>query len=254
MRILALGDVVGSAAVDYLRANLWKLREREHIDMVLANGENATDVHGVTAQDAAALLDAGVDVLTMGNHTFGKRDIYSFLDNETRVIRPANFPPEAPGAGYTVFRVGGWRVLCINVIGRVYLEPFASPFDAVDKILARESGNYDFAVMDIHAEATSEKLALAHYFDGRVRVMYGTHTHVPTADARLLPNGSGYITDLGMCGPVDGIIGTEKQAVIERFRTLMPVRFAIAAGRIEASGAVFDVGENRVEKVARIEF
>ncbi len=254
MRILALGDVVGCAAVDYLRSTLWKLREREHIDMVIANGENATDVHGVSAQDATALLDAGVDILTMGNHTFGKRDVYPFLDSEPRVIRPANFPPEAPGSGYTVLRVDGWRVLCINVIGRVYLEPFASPFDAVDKILARESGNYDFAVMDIHAEATSEKLALAHYFDGRVRVMFGTHTHVPTADARILPNGSGYITDLGMCGPVDSIIGTEKTAVIERFRTLMPTRFTVAEGPIAASGAIFDVCETKVERVVRVEF
>ena len=254
MRILALGDVVGSATVEYLREKLWDVRSRERIDLVVANGENATDVRGVCAQDAKALLDAGVDVITLGNHTFGKRDIYPFLDNESRVIRPANFPPEAPGNGYTVIRADGWRILCVSILGRVYMEPYASPFDTVDRILSREAGSYDFAIMDIHAEATSEKLALAHWFDGRVRVMFGTHTHVQTADEQILPKGSGYITDLGMCGPTDGIIGTAKEPVIEKFRTLMPAQFSLAKGEIVAHGAIFDVGETKVEAVRRIVF
>ncbi len=254
MRILALGDVVGVAAVEHLRRTLWKLREREQVDFVIANGENATDVHGVCAADAEALLDAGVDVITLGNHTFGKRDIYAYLEKEARIIRPANYPPEAPGMGYTLMRVNGFCLLCMNVLGRVYLEPYASPFDTVDAILAREAGNYDFAILDIHAEATSEKLALAHWLDGRVHVMFGTHTHVPTADECILPHGSGYITDLGMCGPCDGIIGTAKDAVIERFRTLLPVRFTLAEGDILAHGAIFELGETRVERVRRITF
>ena len=254
MRILALGDIVGSATVEYLRQHLWKTRERERIDLVVANGENATDIRGLAAQDAEALLSVGVDVITLGNHTYGMRDIYPYLENATRVIRPANYPPEAPGNGYTVLRVDGWRLLCINVNGRVYMDAFASPFDTVDRILSREDGNYDIAVMDIHAEATSEKLALAHYFDGRIQVMFGTHTHVPTADEGILPRGSGYVTDLGMCGPVNGIIGTAKEQVIERFRTLMPVHFHVADGPIAAHGVIFDLLDGRVKSVQRIRF
>lgn len=254
MRILALGDVVGSATVAFLRQHLWNIRSKERIDLVIANGENATDIRGISARDADCLLDAGIDIVTLGNHTYGMRDIYPYLENSTRVIRPANFPPEAPGNGYTVVRVDGWKLMCINVNGRVYMDAFASPFDTVDRILAREKGNYDIAVMDIHAEATSEKLALAHYFDGRIQVMFGTHTHVPTADAAILPNGSGYVTDLGMCGPVDGIIGTAKEQVIERFRTLMPVHFRVAEGPIAAHGVIFELDGTTVKSVNRIKF
>lgn len=254
MRILALGDVVGTQTVDFLRERLWSLRTRERIDFVVANGENVTDIKGISARDADALLDTGIDLITLGNHTYGMRDIYSYLENSERVIRPANFPPEAPGCGYTVCHVDGWRLLCINVCGRVFLDPLASPFDTVDRILERERGSYDLSLMDIHAEATSEKLAIAHYFDGRVQVMFGTHTHVPTADERILPHGSGYITDLGMCGPTDGVLGTDLECVIERFRTMMPVRFEVAKGEIRGNGAIFEVDGDRVRSVRRITF
>ena len=254
MRILALGDVVGSRTIDYLQDTLWRIRQKEGVDLVIANGENATEIRGLSAGDAKALLDTGVDVITLGNHTYGMRDLYPFLEEATNVIRPANYPPEAPGSGYTIVRIDGWRVLCINVNGRVYLDAFASPFDTVDRILEREKGNYDLSVMDVHAEATSEKLALAHYFDGRIDVMFGTHTHVPTADEGILPKGSGYVTDLGMCGPVNGILGTAKEPVIERFRTLMPVRFAVADGEIRAQGVLFDWDGSRVKSVKRLAF
>ena len=257
MRILALGDVVGSKTVDYLAQRLWSVRSKENIDFVVANGENVTEIRGIGAADARGLLDAGIDLITLGNHAFGMKDIYPFLDaNDQRIIRPANYSKEAPGSGYTVCRVGGWKLLCINVSGRVYLDPLESPFDTVERILEREKGSYDLALMDIHAEATSEKLALAHYFDGRVHVMFGTHTHVPTADEQVLPHGSGYITDLGMCGPQNGIIGTETEAVIRRFRTMLPAHFTVADGKIGAQGAVFDVDENlpRVRSVKRISF
>ncbi|MBR2019771.1 MAG: YmdB family metallophosphoesterase [Clostridia bacterium] len=254
MRILALGDVVGSRTIDYLQDTLWRIRQKEGVDLVIANGENATEIRGLSAGDAKALLDTGVDVITLGNHTYGMRDLYPFLEETTNVIRPANYPPEAPGSGYTIVRIDGWRVLCINVNGRVYLDAFASPFDTVDRILEREKGNYDLSVMDVHAEATSEKLALAHYFDGRIDVMFGTHTHVPTADEGILPKGSGYVTDLGMCGPVNGILGTAKEPVIERFRTLMPVRFAVADGEIRAQGVLFEWDGSRVKSVKRLAF
>ena len=256
MRILALGDVVGTKTIDFLSRNLWRIRKEHRIDLVIANGENASEIRGLSARDADALLDTGIDLITLGNHAYGMRDIYAYLENETRVIRPANYPPVAPGAGYTVINVDGWRVLCINVCGRVYMDPLASPFDTVDRILAREAGAYDLAVMDIHAEATSEKLAIAHDFDGRVQVMFGTHTHVPTADTQILPKGSGYVTDLGMCGPQGGILGTDKDAVIDRFRTMMPSRFSVAGGDVTANGVIFslDTDAKRVTQVDRISF
>ena len=257
MRILALGDVVGQVAIEYLADKLWAFRSKEKIDFCVANGENATEIRGISAADAEALLGTGVDLITLGNHAFGMKDVYSYLDaNEHSIIRPANYPTDAPGVGYTICDVGGWRVLCMNVSGRVYLDPLASPFDTVDRILEREDGRYDLALLDIHAEATSEKLALGRYFDGRVQVLFGTHTHVPTADEQILPHGSGYITDLGMCGPVDGILGTDADAVIHRFRTLMPTRFSVASGAVRAQGVIFDVDESAktVRSVRRVVF
>lgn len=254
MRILALGDVVGTKTVDYFGQRLWSFRSAHKIDFVIANGENATDTHGVSARDAEALLDTGVDIITLGNHTFGMRDIYGLLDSHTQIIRPANYPPEAPGSGYTLQNVDGWRVLCINVCGRVFMEPLANPFDTVDRILEREAGRYDVAILDVHAEATSEKLALAHYFDGRIQVIFGTHTHVPTADTCILPGGSGYVTDLGMCGPADGILGTDKDAVIYKLRTSMPTRFRVADGDICVGGVLFDLDGTRVKSVQRVTF
>jgi len=256
MRILTLGDVVGSAGIEHLDRHLWQFRSRERIDAVIANGENATEIRGLSAEDAKMLLGTGIDLLTLGNHAFGRRDLYSFLDSESCIIRPANYPPAAPGNGYTVLRIGGVRLLCINVCGRVYMDPLASPFETVDKILEREKGAYDLALLDIHAEATSEKLALARYFDGRINVIFGTHTHVPTADLQLLPNGSGYVTDLGMCGPVNGILGTATDAVLERFMTLMPTRFSVADGKTTAQGVIFDLDDSslRVTSLKRVEF
>ncbi len=256
MRILALGDVVGGGALSLLEKELWSYRTQNKIDFVIANGENASDIRGLSAKDATRLFDAGADVITLGNHTYGMRDLYSFLEEEEHIIRPANYPPMAPGAGYTITDVCGYRCLCINIGGRVYLDPLASPFETVERILAREAGNYDFSIMDIHAEATSEKLAIAHSFDGKINMMFGTHTHVPTADTKILPKGSGYVTDLGMCGPVDSIIGTKKEQVIDRFRTMMPTRFEVADGPVEAQGVVFefDVDASRVLSVTRISF
>lgn len=256
MNILAIGDVVGTRAVEYVKEKLWRERERLSADFVVVNGENATDIHGISRRDAEELLSAGADLITLGNHTYGRRDICSLLSDSEAIIRPANYPPQAPGAGYTVLNVSGWRILGINVMGTALMESLACPFATVDRILERERGNYDFALMDIHAEATSEKIAMARYFDGRIAVMFGTHTHVQTADEQILPLGSGYITDLGMTGPRDGVIGTEAACVIEKFRTKMPVRFQVAGGEIEAQGALFtvDPAKSRVTEVRRIRF
>lgn len=258
MKILAIGDIVGMRAVEYLSKNLWKMRDSLGVDLVVANGENASEIHGVSASDASAILDAGVDLITLGNHTFGRKDLFSMLSDSENIIRPANYPPLAPGGGYTTLNVEGYKILCINILGTALMEPLACPFATVDKILEREAGEYDLALMDIHAEATSEKIALARYFDGRINVMFGTHTHVQTADEQVLPKGSGYITDLGMTGPTNSVIGTEAEAVIEKFRTKMPVRFRVAEGDIEAQGALFtlDLSGNapKVASVERIKF
>ncbi len=256
MKILAIGDVVGTKSVEYLKEKLWNVRRELGADVVVVNGENATDIHGISANDARRIMDAGADLITLGNHTYGRRDICELLGDAEWIIRPANYPPMAPGSGYTILTLGGWRILGINVLGTAMMDAMACPFATVDRILEREKGNYDVAVMDIHAEATSEKIALARYFDGRIHVMFGTHTHVPTADEQVLAGGSGYVTDLGMTGPVGGVIGTDARAVIEKFRTKMPVRFTVAEGAIEAHGALFDWDETtkRVRETKRIKF
>lgn len=249
MRILAIGDIVGNGAVAYIEKTLWRFRNENKIDLVVANGENAAEIRGINSEEAKRLFDAGVDVMTLGNHAFGQRDIAPLLESDARLIRPANFPAAAPGNGYTVLNVSGWRVLCINLCGRVFMDTFADPFDTTERILTREAGKYDVSILDIHAEATSEKWALARAFDGRISVMYGTHTHVTTADEQVLPGGSMWQTDLGMSGPTDGVIGTETACVLNKFRTLMPGRFAVAGGRIEVHGTVFDLNRSKPERV-----
>lgn len=249
MRILALGDVVGTRAIGYLEERLWSYRREKKVDLVVANGENATEIRGLCARDADRLLQCGVDVITLGNHAFGQKDLYPVLDRAERVIRPANYPPAAPGMGYTVVDANGWRILCMNVNGRAFMEPFGDPFAAVENILSREAGRYDYSLLDVHAEATSEKLAIARVFDGRVNVIFGTHTHVPTADEQILPKGTCYQTDLGMCGPVDGILGTKSECVIDKLRMLIPTRFSVAEGEIRAHGTLFDPEKKTVERI-----
>lgn len=256
MKILTLGDVVGRQAVAHLEKNLWNARSSYGADIVIVNGENASDVYGIDESDAKALLSAGADVITLGNHAFGKKNIFTMLSDSNAIIRPANYPPLTPGGGYTIINVCGWRVLCINVLGTVMMESLACPFATVDKILEREKGNYDVSIMDLHAESTSEKIAIGRYFDGRINVIFGTHTHVQTADEQILPHGSGYITDLGMTGPIDSVIGSDVDAVIERMRTKITSRFTVAEGEVRAHGALFDLDTDtkKVISVKRIVF
>ena len=254
MRILALGDVVGRRTLDYLEKHLWEARRQYRADFVIANGENASDIHGISAKDAKRLWDCGADVITLGNHSFGQKDVYPLLESSECIIRPANYPPQTPGMGYTIFQACGWRILCMNVCGRAHMDSYGDPFDAVQKILDRERGHYDYSVLDFHAESTGEKMAMARVFDGRVNVIFGTHTHVTTADEQILPKGTAYQTDLGMCGPHGGIIGSDPEAVIERMRNLLPARFTVADGPITAHGTLFELSDNRVVKVERITF
>ena len=239
IRILTIGDVVGPAALDTLSKILFPLRNEYKADFVIVNGENAAPGNGIDIPSAKTLLFSGADVITTGNHVWQKKDIRDFLCDSEQIIRPANYPPACPGSGYTIRDCMGWRVLVINVMGTVYMESLESPFTAVERILERERGRYDIAVLDVHAEATSEKIALGHYFDGHIAVIFGTHTHVPTADLRILPGGSGYITDLGMVGPEESVLGVKTEIIIEKFTTKMPVRFEIADGPLILCGACF---------------
>ncbi len=256
MKILAIGDIVGKKALEYLKNTLWKKRNELGISFVVANGENASDIYGIGVEDAEALLAYGVDVITLGNHAFSKRDIMNMLGDSQNIIRPANYPALAPGGGYTIISADGWRVLCINVMGTAFMESLACPFATVDKILEREKGNYDFSIIDIHAESTSEKVALGLYFDGKIDMIFGTHTHVPTADERILPKGSGYITDIGMTGPINSVIGSDAATVIERMRTKISCRLTVGDGDIEASGVIFDFDTNtkKLKSISRITF
>lgn len=254
-RILALGDVVGSGGVRALEERLRRFRGEHGIDLAIVNGENSAPRNGIDPESAQCILAAGADVITTGNHVWRQKQMHDWLDSGNPITRPANFPPSAPGSGSVIVEAEGYRILIINVLGVIYLDPLENPFVCVDRVLARNEGRYDFAVLDIHAEATSEKIALGRYFDGRIAAIYGTHTHVQTADAQLLPRGSGYITDLGMCGPDDSVLGVRTDIIIEKLRTSLPARFEFAEGHVTLHGAVFDINTEtscvtRVERVA----
>lgn len=255
MKILAIGDVVGQAGVAYLRANLRKMKTRLGADLVIVNGENAAEIHGIGQNDASDIFFAGADVITTGNHAFGRYDIYSYLDDEKYILRPANFPGSAPGHGYCIINASGLRVLVMNIQGNVSMKvSLASPFETADAILRRESGNYDIAVLDFHAEATSEKLAMGYYLDGRVQVVFGTHTHVATADEQIMPRGTGYITDIGMTGPDISILGVDPECIIKGFTTAMPQRYRVAESKVTSHGALFTLSGDKCAKVERIVF
>ncbi len=244
MRILAIGDVVGSAAVNYLLKKLPAAKRELRIDFAVVNGENAAEIRGIAPNDVYDLFAAGADVITTGNHAFSQRSSYSVFDDEARLLRPANFPGGAPGHGYVIVNSVGVRVLVMNLEGNYAMNlPLSSQFAAADAILSRESGNFDIALVDHHAEATSEKLALGYYLDGRVSAVWGTHTHVPTADCRILPKGSGYITDLGMTGPTESVLGVVPEIIVRQMTLAMPQRYEVAKGEISACGAVFEIDE-----------
>lgn len=254
--VLAIGDIVGPFALDYVCSKLWNLREEYKVDFVVANGENVSAGNGIEPASADKMLTSGVDVITSGNHIWQKKSIYTYLDENKGLIRPANYPGRDPGFGYFCGEARGYKVLCINVSGTVFMESLANPFDTVDKILEAENGKYDFSVLDIHAETTSEKIALGNYFDGRINIVFGTHTHVPTADERIFRNGTGYVTDLGMCGPTDSVLGVKTDIIIEKFRSKMPNRFDLADGELETGAVLFSINtvSGRVENVRRIRF
>lgn len=243
MLILCIGDVVGGNGCDFLRRHLPALKRTKGIDVVIANGENSSDGNGITPASANHLFDSGVDVITTGNHTYRRREIYDYLDDTEAIIRPANFPPDAPGHGITVLDMGRTQIAVINLMGAVYLdEHLDCPFRTLDALLKK----YDLpkvCIVDFHAEATGEKRALGYYADGRVSAVFGTHTHVQTADETVLPGGTGYITDVGMTGVIDSVLGVKKELVIKKQLSRMPVRFDYADGACKMDCVLFDIDE-----------
>jgi len=246
IKLLFLGDVVGSGGVGLLEnsGRLRSLRSKYGADLVIVNGENSAEGNGISRDSAERLYDCGADIITGGNHTWKKKDIYSMLDEEEYLIRPANYPSEAPGMGYVIADVRGYRILVMNLLGTVYMDPLTPPVDIAERILKNEKGRYDLAVCDLHAEATSEKMFFARYFDGRISVVVGTHTHVATADAQVLPGGTGYITDLGMTGSHAGILGVKTESIFHRYLVKTPTYFEPAEGDYKINGAFFEVNES----------
>ncbi len=240
-RILVIGDVVGTGGTDFIEKKLWGIRKFYGVDMTVVNGENAAPGNGLERDTANRLFRAGADVITSGNHIWKRSAVGELLEGNEFVLRPANYPPECPGSGACIFDMCSYKVLVMNLLGTVFMESLESPFVVADRILEREKGNYDFSVLDIHAEATSEKLALAKYLDGRVTAVFGTHTHVQTADEQILPGGTGYITDAGMCGPEDSVLGIKNEVIIKKFLTKMPVRHIESENPSALCGCLFTV-------------
>ena len=257
LKILAIGDVTSPAGVEHLKRNLWKFREENKIDFCVVNGENASFITGISPELAETLLRSGADCITGGNHTMHNKRTYTFMEENVEIIRPINFGESAAGRGYTILDANGYRVLVINAMGNVHVEPnLDSPFTFIDRVLKYEEGKYDFSILDIHAEATGEKLAVGYAYDGRINIVFGTHTHVKTADWQILPNGTGYITDVGMCGERGGIIGMDSAVVVERMRSHLPIPFKAASGVCRADGVIFtlDTVSGRVTDVKSVEF
>lgn len=242
MKVLFVGDIVGQIGVDYVGRVLPGLISSLQPDLVVANAENAVKGRGLTSRVAEQLYDSGVELLTLGNHAFDQREVEQLLATDRRVIRPANMAPGTPGQGYTVCPVNGKSVLLVNLLGRAFMQPADCPFRAIDAILTQHA-DIRHVVVDMHAEATSEKQAMGWHLAGRVSAVLGTHTHVPTADARILPPGTAYITDVGMAGPRDGILGMERQAVIHRMRSQMPTRFEVAQGPCQIGSVLVELDD-----------
>jgi metallophosphoesterase (TIGR00282 family) len=254
LKILAVGDIVGENGVKKLKEELPKIRQKNSIDFCIVNGENAAGGMGITTKIFNEMLNLKVDVITMGNHTWGKKDIFSFIDHP-QIIRPANYSAGVVGKGMGIYNCKGKKIAVINLIGRTDMNvlsenPFLVAKDLVDKV----KNNVDIIMVDFHAEATAEKIAMGYFLDGKVTAVYGTHTHVQTADEKILENGTAYITDIGMTGPYKSVIGMDVDASIKRFVTSLPERYKLAEGKCKLNGCIFDINDEtcRVEQVTRL--
>lgn len=239
MRVIMIGDVVGNPGRRILRENAKRLRAEKHADAVIVNAENCAAGSGITADLAKEITDAGVDALTMGDHTWGQKEFAGQIDSVANLVRPANFPPSNPGKGWRIITTPVCRFAIVNLSGRTFMQSVDCPFRTIDKVLAEIPKDLPVFI-DFHAEATSEKVTFAHYVDGRVTAVAGTHTHVQTSDARILPNGTAFITDLGMTGPYISSLGRDLAPVTKKFITGIPARFEVAKGPCTLEGAIID--------------
>ena len=254
MKVLAVGDLVGNNGIKELKDKITNIRENEKIYFVIVNGENAAEGMGITEKNFKDILALNVDVITMGNHTWGKKDIFKFIDHP-KLIRPANYPKGVCGKGYGIYQFNNKKIAVINLIGRVDINILSeNPFLKVKEILDDIKEEVDMIFVDFHAEATAEKIAMGHYLDGEVTAVFGTHTHVQTADEKILPKGTGYITDIGMTGPKNSVIGMSIEASIKRFETTLPERYKIAEGECIFNGVIFDIDDNtnKVKEIKRL--
>ncbi|MDQ7096078.1 TIGR00282 family metallophosphoesterase [Desulfosporosinus sp. PR] len=243
MRVLFVGDIVGKPGREGIKHFLKPLQQDYDIDVTIANAENAAAGKGLTKEIANELFDYGIQFLTMGNHVWDNRDIMNFIDRETRIIRPANYPVGAPGQGYGFIRTKGYKIGVLNLSGRIFMNPLDDPFSGAIRWINLLKQETPIVLVDFHAEATSEKVALGWFLDGKVSAVLGTHTHIQTADARVLPQGTAYVTDVGMTGPRDSVLGIKKEIIINRFLTQLPAKFELANGSIQLNAVVLHIDE-----------
>lgn len=257
LRILALGDVLSPGTVAFLARRLWDFRKQAGVDFTVVNGENADFLSGIGQKDSRILLDGGADCITGGNHTMATKEIFKTLDSSDRVLRPINLADGVPGSGYTILPVRDRRILVLSALGCLFMEAGTpDPVPYIERVLAREAGRYDVSILDLHAEATGEKLTAAYRLDGKISAIFGTHTHVPTADETILPQGTGYLSDVGFCGRTGGILGVKADVMTERQKTRLRCSYAEAEGPFRAQGALFDLDETsgKTLSVRRVEF
>ncbi|ENH96668.1 hypothetical protein J416_09219 [Gracilibacillus halophilus YIM-C55.5] len=256
MKLLFIGDIVGSPGRNMVEEYLPKIKKKYQPHATIMNGENAAAGKGITEKIYKQLLEWGAQAITMGNHTWDKKEIFHFIDDATYMVRPANLPPNTPGNDIAYIKTNNHEIAVINLLGRTFMQPVDDPFRKADELIERAKKRTNIIFVDFHAEATSEKQALGWYLDGRVTAIAGTHTHVQTADDRILPNGTSYITDTGMTGPYDGILGTDRESVIKKFLTGLPVRFEVPKdGRTQLSAILVDINEKngQAKKIERLQ-
>lgn len=244
MKILTIGDIVSKQGCEYLRSTLPALKRELEADIVIANGENSAVGNGILPQSAEYILDCGVDLITLGNHSLKRKEIYDYLDSSAPIIRPANYHPSAPGRGIEIIDKGYCKIAVINLQGAVYLDPIENPFSVIDSLIDKaKSEGAGIIIIDFHAEATAEKKAMGFYVDGRVSAIFGTHTHTQTNDNQILPNGTGYVTDIGMTGPYYSVLGVAVQPAIQKLKTGLPTRFINEDGVCTLEGCLFEIDE-----------
>ena len=254
LKIIAVGDIIGTSGVKELKNRLKKIKEEEKIDFTIVNGENSAEGMGITEKNFNDIISQNVDVVTMGNHTWGKKDIFKFIDHP-KLIRPANYPKGVVGKGYGIYECKNKKIAVINLIGRVYINVLSeNPFLVVKDIIKKIKDKVDIIIVDFHAEATGEKITMGYYLDGKVTAVFGTHTHVQTADERILPKGTAYISDIGMTGTKNSALGMDVSVALKRFETSLPERYKVASGEGMLNGVIYDIDDktNKVKTITRI--